>query len=168
MNNIIQENNLALAQKVVESLLKKNMTLATAESCTGGQISAMLTAIPGCSAVFPGGVCTYSEQMKMQLLGVEAETLNKCGVVSCETALAMAKGVQTLTKSDLAVATTGIAGPTGGTEKQPVGTVCFAVVSRDREEAWCENFADTEDTPRLEIQQRAVYAALKAIQMTVD
>ena len=148
---------------LVEYLIAQGLTISCAESCTGGQIAAALTAVPGCSAVFPGGVCTYTEEMKIKMLGVSRAALDEYGVVSNEIALEMAHGVRRLTGSDLAVATTGIAGPGGGTVEQPVGTVCIGVVSADREEAWCANFAAGAESNRREIQEQAVQAALRAV-----
>ena len=152
-----------MAKALVDYLLARGLTISCAESCTGGQIAAAITTVPGCSAVFPGGVCTYSEEMKIKMLGVSRETLDTYGVVSTETALEMARGIKHLTGSDIAVATTGIAGPGGGTTEQPVGTVCFAIVSDAGERAWCENFAAEVELTRAEIQKRAVRRLLDAV-----
>jgi len=152
-----------MAKALVDYLLERKLTISCAESCTGGQIAAAITAVSGCSAVFPGGVCTYSEEMKIKMLGVKRETLDTYGVVSPQTALEMARGVRSLTGSDIAVATTGIAGPSGGTSEQPVGTVCLAIVRDEDECAWCENFAAGEEVARTEIQRRAVRRVLEEV-----
>ncbi|MBR6756431.1 MAG: CinA family protein [Peptococcaceae bacterium] len=152
-----------MAKALVDYLLERKLTISCAESCTGGQIAAAITAVSGCSAVFPGGVCTYSEEMKIKMLGVKRETLDTYGVVSPQTALEMARGVRSLTGSDIAVATTGIAGPSGGTAEQPVGTVCIAIVRDEDEYAWCENFAAGEEAARTEIQRRAVRRVLEEV-----
>ena len=152
-----------MAKALVDYLLERKLTISCAESCTGGQIAAAITAVSGCSAVFPGGVCTYSEEMKIKMLGVKRETLDTYGVVSPQTALEMARGVRSLTGSDIAVATTGIAGPSGGTSEQPVGTVCLAIVRDEDECAWCENFAAGEEAARTEIQRRAVRRVLEEV-----
>ncbi len=111
------------AENVVQLLKAHGLTAATAESCTGGLISAELTSVSGSSDVFGFGVCTYANEAKMKLLGVKAETLDTVGAVSEETAVQMAEGVRKLSGADIAVSVTGIAGPTGGTAEKPVGTV---------------------------------------------
>jgi len=111
------------AENVVQLLMERGSTLATAESCTGGLISAEITSVSGSSAVFGFGVCTYANEAKMKLLGVREETLASAGAVSEETAVQMAEGIRELSGADYAVSVTGIAGPTGGTPEKPVGTV---------------------------------------------
>lgn len=107
--------------------LSKIGTVAAAESCTGGNISAMITARPGASAYYLGGVTAYSNEVKISALGVKREALEKYGAVSKEVALQMAEGVRRLTGADWGVSTTGIAGPSGGSAEKPVGTVWIAV-----------------------------------------
>lgn len=116
-----------LQNALVQSLLEKNMTAATAESCTGGLVSKRITEISGASRVFGCGVCTYSNEMKRKLLDIPAETLEAHGAVSEQTALAMARGVRKLSGADIGISTTGIAGPDGGTREKPVGLVYIAV-----------------------------------------
>ena len=116
-----------IAEAVLEKLKAAGKTLATAESCTGGTIAKMLTAIPGSSEVFKGTVVSYATSVKEEVLGVNHDDVEKYTVVSQQVAEQMATGVRTLLKSDYAVATTGIAGPGGGTEENPVGTVWIAV-----------------------------------------
>lgn len=118
--------------KVLSDLFwRENMTLATAESCTAGSIASIITAIPGSSRFYKGGIIAYSEETKINLLGVNPNTLATKGVVSEEIAIEMAKGAMKSMNSDCAVATTGIAGPTGGTVDTPVGTVWIAVATKD-------------------------------------
>ena len=117
------------AQEAVETLKRKKLRLATAESCTGGLVAKLVTDVSGSSEVFEGGVVSYSNDVKMSALGVSGETLAAHGAVSEETAREMARGVMEKLSSDLAVSTTGIAGPTGGSPAKPVGTVCFGVAS---------------------------------------
>jgi PncC family amidohydrolase len=109
--------------KLIELLKTKKLTISTAESCTGGLISRLITDVPGSSEVFIGGVVSYSNEMKMKWLGVKSETLIRYGTVSEQTVMEMLKGIIRETGSDLAVAVSGIAGPTGGTPDKPVGTV---------------------------------------------
>ena len=116
-----------LQTAAVRLLKEKNLTVAVAESCTGGQVSAALTDNAGASDVFGCGVCAYSNDIKQKLLGVRSETLAQFGAVSEETARGMAAGVRSLSGADIGVSITGIAGPGGGTEDKPVGLVHFAV-----------------------------------------
>ena len=113
----------ALAQRVGEALQARHLMLATAESCTGGWIAKMITDIPGCSAWFDCGMAAYSYEAKQALLGVRPETLTEHGAVSRETVMEMVSGALVTSGASIAVAVTGIAGPTGGTEDKPVGTV---------------------------------------------
>lgn len=118
----------ATVQELVHrTLTERGETLATAESCTGGAIAARFTAMAGASAYFRGGVVAYSNDLKQQVLGVSADDLERFGAVSEPVARQMAEGVRRLAGSDYAVATTGIAGPAGGSEEKPVGTVWIAV-----------------------------------------
>ncbi len=118
------------ARALLDLCIKKKLTLATAESCTGGMVAAALTEIAGSSAVVERGFVTYSNKAKQQMLGVPPTTLNKYGAVSRETAEAMAKGALAHAPVDLAVSITGIAGPGGGSADKPVGLVHFAAGSR--------------------------------------
>lgn len=116
-------DNEELAQVVAGKLMEKNLTLSSAESCTGGMFASTMTDIPGISQCFDRGLVTYSNQAKMEELGVSAETLETYGAVSEETALEMVEGLQRVSGSDVCVSVTGIAGPGGGTEEKPVGLV---------------------------------------------
>lgn len=119
------------AENLVEILKTAGLVCATAESCTGGGVGAAITAVAGSSEVFAGGVISYSNEVKRNVLGVESATLEKFGAVSSQTAAEMAVGARNLLKVDLAVALTGIAGPSGGTEEKPVGLVWFAIANND-------------------------------------
>ena len=114
-------------ENLVELLKANNLTIATCESCTGGGIGAAITSVPGSSEIFLGGIISYSNEVKNQVVGVEKEALDKFGAVSAEVASQMAKGVKELLKSDIAVSVTGIAGPGGGTPDKPVGLVWFGL-----------------------------------------
>ncbi len=107
----------------------QGLTLATAESCTGGLVGAMITDVAGSLAYYLGGVVAYANEAKVKLLGVKPETLRRYGAVSAQTAIEMAKGVRRCLGADIGVATTGIAGPTGGSRKKPVGLVFIAVAT---------------------------------------
>lgn len=119
----------SLAQAVLRESHEAGLTIAAAESCTGGMIAAALTDVPGSSDVFLGGVVSYSDHLKETALHVPAETLSSQGAVSAETAEAMALGVRELTGADVCVSVTGVAGPGGGTAEKPVGLVWFGVLS---------------------------------------
>lgn len=110
-------------------------TLATAESCTGGSVAARITSVAGSSLYFLGGVISYSNEVKHQVLGVSQAILDERGAVSAECARAMAHGARTLIGSDIAVSTTGIAGPAGGTPRKPVGLVYIGIATPTRLEA---------------------------------
>lgn len=117
--------NLKLAEVLGELLIQKNMTIATAESCTGGLLSNEITDIPGSSRYMLGGVVAYSNDVKKNLLNVSQNSLEQYGAVSKKVALEMAKGVAEYLGADIGVSSTGIAGPGGGTKEKPVGTVCM-------------------------------------------
>jgi nicotinamide-nucleotide amidase len=119
------------ARKVVEANIAAGRKVAVAESCTGGLVTAAITEIPGSSAMFEAGYITYSNEAKLKLLGVSSDVLETFGAVSIAVAWGMARGALEKTEADVAVAITGIAGPDGGSEKKPVGTVVFACATRD-------------------------------------
>jgi PncC family amidohydrolase len=123
----MQKNLRKLLEDIGILLRKRGWTISTAESCTGGLISSFLTSIPGSSDYFAGGVIAYSNEIKTNLLSVSPRTLKKFGTVSEETVKEMAQGVKRLLKTDVGISSSGIAGPTGGTEKKPVGTVALGV-----------------------------------------
>ena len=129
---IVGEDCETLDDLVHKTLIEQGKTLATAESCTGGNIARLLTAQAGASAYFRGGVIAYSNEVKELALGVKHKTLEAYGAVSEETVREMVEGVRTRLGADYAIATTGIAGPGGGTPEKPVGTVWIAVCSKDK------------------------------------
>lgn len=141
-----------LVAVVAKKLMKKKLTLSSAESCTGGMFAAAMTGIPGISEVFDRALVTYSNQAKTQELGVRQETLQTCGAVSEETAREMAEGLFRVSGSDVCVSVTGIAGPGGGSPEKPVGlvyigavyqgkTVCRKVQMRNVNRGWNRNYA---------------------------
>lgn len=120
-------------ENILDNILKeKGLTLSLAESCTGGKLASLITAIPGCSRYFKGGVVSYSNDAKRQILGVRLSDIKKYGAVSLAVVEQMVLGARRIFNSDCAIATSGIAGPDGGTEKNPVGTVWIAVSCKDR------------------------------------
>ena len=120
-----------VAMNLVELLKARGLTCATAESCTGGGVGSAITAVPGSSAVFAGGVISYSNDVKREVLGVSEQDLQTVGAVSPQVAAQMAEGARKLLKTDLAVSLTGIAGPDGGSEEKPVGLVWFGLAAKD-------------------------------------
>jgi len=121
---------LEAAERLLEACKRKGLTVATAESCTGGLVAGAISAISGSSAVLDRGYVTYSNEAKEQMLGVAPTTLDAHGAVSRQCAEEMAKGALTHARVNLAVSITGVAGPTGGTPEKPVGLVHFAAASR--------------------------------------
>lgn len=133
---------------VVALLAAAGRTLATAESCTGGLISALVTEVPGSSAVFRGGIVAYANEVKEGVLGIPGQVLLEHGAVSGPTVEAMAKGARSITGSDLAVAVSGVAGPGGGTSEKPVGTVWIAWDDRGMVESSRYEFAGSRERVR--------------------
>jgi|WetSurMetagenome_2_1015567.scaffolds.fasta_scaffold00022_62 PncC family amidohydrolase len=121
-----------LARRLGRMLAGRGLTLAVAESCTGGMLGATVTSVPGSSAYFRGGVVSYANDAKRRLLGVPARVLSRKGAVSAETARAMATGARRLFSSHCAISTTGIAGPGGGTKKKPVGLVYIGIAAGEK------------------------------------
>ena len=121
-----------LASGVGEKLRTKGLTIALAESCTGGKLGDVITEVPGSSDYFLGGVVSYSNDAKTEILGVDTETLRSNGAVSEEVAMMMADGARIRFGADIGVGITGIAGPGGGTPSKPVGLVFIAVTGRDK------------------------------------
>ena len=150
-DHVIGRGDSGLPEAVLNMLKKRGETLCTAESCTGGQIAAMLTAVPGASASMWGGVVAYDNSLKQDLLGVSAENLAKHGAVSECVVKAMARGARMRLGTDWALATSGVAGPSGGTAAKPVGLVWMAVAGPEGEMAWCHRFG----SQRERIVQRA-------------
>ncbi len=156
-----------LQTALVQYLLGHNITVSTAESCTGGLISKSITDVAGCSSVYPGGVCSYSNEMKMKWLNVKEETLNTYGAVSEQTALEMAQGIRLATGSDFGLSTTGIAGPGGGSDEKPVGLVYMAVAGEDYQRVEKVIIRYGERTSRDMIRQRSAKHALHLLLQTV-
>ncbi|MFR9672731.1 MAG: nicotinamide-nucleotide amidohydrolase family protein, partial [Rikenellaceae bacterium] len=119
----------SVEEMIHNRLIEKGATLSVAESCTGGAIAATFTAMAGSSKYFEGGVVSYSNYSKIKILGVSTESIESYGAVSEAVAREMAEGVRRVTGSDYAIATTGIAGPTGGSDEKPIGTVWFGVAT---------------------------------------
>ena len=157
-DNNIDENELQCL--VVQKLNKLKKTVATAESCTGGYISKCVTEVSGSSGMFECGVCSYANRIKTKVLGVDEQILSTVGAVSYETAKAMAEGVRALADSDVAVSTTGIAGPTGGTPEKPVGLVYIACASDKGTEVYKCLLGDAENADRETIRRAATDVAL--------
>lgn len=152
---------LKLAEQLAQTLKVAGLSLTTAESCTGGGLAEVLTAIPGSSLWFERGFVSYSNLAKREMLGVKTETLARHGAVSEPVARAMAEGALTHSHADLAVAITGIAGPGGGTQDKPVGTVCFA---------WARRKVETRSVTlrfpgdRAAVRGQSVAAAIEGLQ----
>ena len=166
-NELLQKediDNSTLAQTVVNEYLEKGITLATAESCTGGLISKKITDISGSSQMFEFGVCTYANIAKEKLINVSHKTLSEYGAVSYQTAMQMANGVRTVANSTVAVSTTGIAGPNGGTKEKPVGLVYVAVSTKEETKSYKimpeDNLFLTREEIRNFASQVALYLAL--------
>jgi nicotinamide-nucleotide amidase len=130
--NLVSDDGTSLEAVVLRQLLKQGMTLATAESCTGGLVASRLTDVPGSSDVFTYGFVTYANRAKVEILGVEENVLQQYGAVSEEVARQMAEGALRVSHADVSVAVTGIAGPSGGTPEKPVGTAWLALARRNQ------------------------------------
>ena len=150
MNEIINiEHEIhELAMKIKEELIKRGEMMATAESCTGGLIASSIVNEAGSSAILKGGIVAYQNEVKHDLLGVDEEILEKYGAVSEQTVKAMAEGARQKFNCEWAVATSGIAGPTGAEPGKPVGTVWMCVASSLQNEAFCEIFAGNREQIR--------------------
>ena len=142
-----------------ELLVQRGLTLAVAESLTGGLVCDRITDISGSSRYFLGGVTAYANEVKMTVLGVSPETLDDHGAVSAETVLQMARGVRTALGADFGISTSGIAGPTGGTPDKPVGTTWIGFSAADGEEARYFLFQGE----RLAVKRQAAEAALQLL-----
>ncbi len=152
-------------QQLAHALRQRRWRFACAESCTGGLIAAACTDAVGSSAWFECGLVTYSAAAKVRLLGVPAALIARCGVVSEAVALAMARGALAASGAHCAVSTTGIAGPTGGSAAQPVGTVCFGWCSADGAEgAETRHFTGNRAAVRQQAVRHALALALRSVQ----
>jgi competence/damage-inducible protein CinA C-terminal domain len=130
--SIISEEDIELEKLIGKLLLTNNLTLSTAESCTGGNISRILTSVAGSSAYFKGSIVAYSNEVKRNVLGVSAKDIEQYGAVSQQVAEQMAQNVRKIMNTDIGISTTGIAGPDGGTPEKPVGTVWIAVATAEK------------------------------------
>ncbi len=157
--NALPEGCLSIAEGLVRLLREQQRTLSLAESCTGGQTAAAITAVPGASEVFLGSVTAYDNRVKSAVLGVPEALLATSGAVSADCALAMARGVRHLLRTDCAAAVTGIAGPGGGTPEKPVGLVYVAAVCGDRETVRECRFRGSRES----IRQRSRATALRLL-----
>jgi nicotinamide-nucleotide amidase len=162
----LDEDLQAAATAVLDTCRTRGLTLATAESCTGGLVAGALTEIAGSSAVVDRGFVTYSNEAKQQMLGVPADTIKTFGAVSRETAEAMARGALAHADVDLAVAITGIAGPGGGSRDKPVGLVHFACAARDGSLTHAE--MRYGDVGRRLVRHKSVLQALAMLQALAE
>jgi nicotinamide-nucleotide amidase len=151
--------NQQLLKKVSNELIKNNITIATAESCTGGYLAHNLTNISGSSEFFERGVITYSNQSKIDILGVSEQSIKEYGAVSEQTAKEMAIGIKNNANVNLGISTTGIAGPSGGTKEKPVGLVFIGIAFKDKIKAKKFNFSGE----RFQIKVQTCNSALKTI-----
>ena len=163
---LLAEEDISLEALAGRLLTQHSMTIATAESCTGGRLAAALNAQSGSSAYYMGSVVAYDNSVKTNILGVSPETLNSEGAVSESTVRQMAKGVRALLHTDYAIATSGIAGPTGGTPNKPVGTVWIAWATPNGTEAQCFHFGAARE--REQITLRAVTESLVRLVKTLS
>ena len=147
-------------QKLAEQLLSKSWRLALAESCTGGLISAACTSIAGSSRWFERGFVTYSNEAKIQMLGVDANIIRADGAVSEATVLAMASGALQRSEANIALSVSGIAGPDGGTMDKPVGTVWFAIATKHGDK---KRFRQHFSGDRKSVREQAVQFALEQL-----
>jgi nicotinamide-nucleotide amidase len=155
-----------LAQDVVAALKVGGLTIATAESCTGGLVAGALTSVSGSSEVVYGGFVTYANEAKIAMVGVSFAHLKQFGAVSKEVAIAMAEGALAAAGTHISVSVTGIAGPLGGSEKKPVGLVHLAVATLEETRHLKKNF--DPNWTRDQIRQASVIEALKLVRKAVD
>ena len=155
--------NNSIVHDVFDLLINKGATFASAESCTGGNIAHQITLLAGSSNIFKGTAVTYATPMKTKVLGVPAETIEKYTVVSQQVVEGMATGVRNLMEADFGVATTGVAGPGGGSELTPVGTVWIGVASQNGVVSRCFHF----DGDREEVINQATFAAYEMLKREI-
>ncbi len=162
-NKSVTETLDIVTERVVKYMIARKISLSTAESCTGGLISQTVTSVSGASEIFIGGACTYSEELKVKLLGVKRETLERFSVYSQQTASEMSEGIMRLTGSQTAIAVTGIAGPGGGTADKPVGTVYVSVRFGNKERV--KNLALYNEYENMDRKFIRLITAQKALEM---
>lgn len=163
LQKLLPDDIESLAQRVIGENKVIGRKVVVAESCTGGLVSAALTEIPGSSSVFDRGFVTYSNEAKLEALGVPLDIIETFGAVSIACAWAMAKGALANSKADVAVAISGVAGPAGGTALKPVGTVVFARVVRGQEGEPEGELKKFEPTSRADIRREATVCALELL-----
>lgn len=152
-----------IAEKLGSMLKRRGMTLAVAESCTGGLVGGAITAIPGSSAFFRGGVIAYENNVKHRVLGVPVRILERHGAVSAHTVIAMARGAQKLLTAECAIAVSGVAGPGGGTKEKPVGLVWIGIAVKKEVHAFEERFSGNRSDIRNRTVKRALEHCLDAL-----
>ena len=158
-----EERIAELAARLKDRACAAGVTAATAESCTGGLIAGAVTAVPGSSAFFYGGIVSYDNSVKHNVLGVPAEVLSTVGAVSSECAAAMAEGARRVIGTDLAVSVTGIAGPDGGSPEKPVGTVWFGLSAKDGTRTEMRRFDGDRGGVRAQTVVHALELLLEAV-----
>src|SRR5690606_12365776 len=141
----VSHQDISFEQAIVEEFTRQGLKIGTAESCTGGAIASRLTQIAGASQIFDCGIVAYHNKIKTEVLGVSESTLEQFGAVSEQTVIQMAQGVKRLSGADYGVATSGIAGPSGGSAAKPVGTVWVAVAGKAETVAKRFQFANSRD-----------------------
>jgi nicotinamide-nucleotide amidase len=157
----INNNNI---EKIIQKLTEQNQTISFAESCTGGRIAAAFTAVSGASAILDGSVVSYSNDIKHTWLGVEKEVLKNFGAVSAQCVTQMLEGIKNLSGADYTLAVSGIAGPTGGTEEKPVGTVYIGLQTPFSQEVFqCFFHGD-----RVAIQEQSTAFAIEKLEEYLD
>lgn len=156
---------MSVNEELVKALADKKMTVSTAESCTGGLISKLITDVSGSSDVFGYGFVTYANEAKMKILGVWDEALSQYGAVSRPVAVLMSRGARRVSKSDMAVSVTGIAGPGGGTAEKPVGLVYISLSTPDGTICRKCNFSGTRDEVRRQTAEFALNLALEYLKL---
>ena len=154
----------SLLNNISNKLKKKNLSIATAESCTGGLLAHLLTNMSGSSEYFERGVVTYSDISKIELLGIPKETIKDYGAVSEETAMAMAIGIKEISNVDIGISTTGIAGPTGGTKEKPVGLVYIGITTSKNTQVKRYIFSEK----RVQNKERACNESLKILSDAIN
>jgi len=153
---VVVDDDIPLEKAILDIMKTRGVTLSTAESCTGGYIAHLITQHPGCSSVYVGGAVAYAYELKESILGVKESTLTTFGAVSEQTVVEMAEGAVKYFKTDYSIAVSGIAGPDGGTEDKPVGTVWIAISSKNKTVAKVFNFSNK----RIQNIERAAISAL--------
>ena len=141
-----------LSNKITNKLIKKNISISVVESCTGGLLSSKITSTPGASKIFNLGLVTYSNKAKVNILKISSKLIKKNGAVSSETAIMMVKNLKKITKSKMCISITGIAGPSGGTKKKPIGLIYIGIILNKKLLIFQKNFTGS----RILIQKKVV------------